>query len=226
MSKPRIIIADNDASVRATVRKHVEDAGYLMDEAADGIALLKQTRKHVYSVIVLDRDIPEIESWQVCQQIRKNAITPIIILSNHSTEEEKLSFFEIGADDFLNKPFSCRELIARIKVILRHMASAGSDGAPRQLMYDELYIDFVSHEVFVQERTVSLSPKEYRLLVFLAGNPNKAMTREIILRNVWGDDFFGSDRTVDTHIKSLRNQIKPYGRYINTVWGHGYMFKA
>lgn len=225
MSKPRIIIADNDASVRATVRKHVEDAGYLMDEAADGIALLKQTRRHVYSVIVLDRDIPEIESWQVCQQIRKNADTPIIILSNHSTEEEKLSFFELGADDFLNKPFSCRELIARIKVILRHMASAGSS-TPRRLMYDELYIDFVSHEVFVQERTVSLSPKEYKLLAFLAGNPNKAMTREIILLNVWGDDFFGSDRTVDTHIKSLRNQIKPYDRFINTVWGYGYMFKA
>lgn len=109
---------------------------------------------------------------------------------------------------------------------MRHMASAGSSGAPRQLMYDELYIDFVSHEVFVQERTVSLSPKEYKLLAFLAGNPNKAMTRELILSNVWGDDFFGSDRTVDTHIKSLRSQIKPYDRYINTVWGHGYMFKA
>jgi DNA-binding response OmpR family regulator len=225
MSKPRIIIADSDTSVRATVRRHVEDAGFLIDEAADGIALLKQIRRHVYGVIIIDRDIPEIESRQVCQQIRKNANTPIIVLSGNSTEEEKLSFFELGVDDFLNKPFSCRELIARIKVILRHMASPGGS-APRQIMYGELYIDFVSHEVFVQERTVNLSPKEYRLLEFLAGNPNKAMTRETILSNVWGDDFFGSDRTVDTHIKSLRNQIKPFDRYINTVWGYGYMFKT
>ena len=225
MAKTRIIIVDTDASVRATVRKHVEDAGFLMDEASDGITLLKQVRRNVYDIIILDRDLPEIGAWQVCHQIRKNANTPIIILSNHSTEEEKLAFFEIGVDDFLNKPFSCRELIARAKVILRHMAKS-SDNSPRHIIYDELYIDFVSHEVYVQERTVKLSPKEYKLLEYLASNPGKAMTRENILSKVWGVDFFGSDRTVDTHIKSLRNQIKPYDSYISTVWGYGYMFKA
>ena len=122
MSKPRIIIADSDFSVRATVRKHVEEAGYLIDEAQDGIALIKLVRRHVYGVIILDRDIREIEAQQVCRQIRKYADTPIVIISNHSTEEEKLSFFELGVDDYLNKPFSCRELIARIKVIFRHLS--------------------------------------------------------------------------------------------------------
>jgi len=225
MNKPRVLVADQDDGLRATVRRHAEDAGFLIDEAADGIALLKQVRRHVYNIVILDRDLPDIGSWQVCEQIRKNADTPIIVLSNHSTEEEKLAFFEIGIDDFLSKPISCKELIARIKVILRHMAhSKGS--TQRHVIYDELYIDFVSHEVFVQERTVSLSPKEYRLLEFLASNPGIAMTREKILSKVWGADFFGSDRTVDTHIKSLRNQIKPYDSYICTVWGYGYMFKT
>ena len=219
-----ILIVSQDSNIRATVRRHVESHKYLLEEVSDGISALKLLRRNSYDVIIVDRDLPELDSWYVCRNIKKNTGTPVIVLSNHSTEEEMLSYFEAGVDDFMHKPFSCRELVARIKVILKYTKSIAEK--PHNISYDELYIDINSHEVFVQEKTVKLSPKEFLLLQFFASHPGQALSRERILEKVWGADFFGGDRTVDTHVKSLRRQIKPYDRLICTVWGCGYMFKA
>ena len=219
-----ILIVSQDVNIRSTVRRHVEAHKYLLEEASDGISALKLLRKKTYDVIIVDRDLPELDSWYVCRNIKKNTGIPIVVLSNHSTEEEMLSYFEAGVDDFMHKPFSCRELIARIGVILRYTRSMTEK--PHNISYDELYIDVNSHEVFVHESAVKLSPKEFLLLQYLASHPGQALSREKILEKVWGEDFFGSDRTVDTHVKSLRRQIIPYDTLICTVRGCGYMFKA
>lgn len=224
MKDTKILVVSQDSGIRSTIRKHVEAVRYLLDEAEDGIKALKLMRRKSFDVVVVDRDLPELDAYYVCKNIKKNTGTPIIVLSNHSTEEEMLSYFNIGIDDFMHKPFSCRELVARIRVILRYTKNLND--IPKNIYYEELYIDVNSHEVYVQERTVTLSPKEFMLLCYLASNPGRALSREKILAKVWGEDFYGSDRTVDTHIKSLRHKIAPYDKYICTVWGHGYMFKV
>jgi DNA-binding response OmpR family regulator len=177
-----------------------------------------------FSLIIIDAGIPELDAWNVCRQIRKSSKTPIIITSSQNDEEEELSFYEIGVDDFIIKPVSGRIMMARIHVIMRRNINS-VDYAPRRLIFDGLCIDTVSHIVYADGESVTLTPKEYKLLLFFARNPHQAMSRETILRNVWGEDFFGTDRTVDTHIRMLRKHIKPYGKFIDTVWGVGYLFK-
>lgn len=223
MSKVRILIASSDAEVRGRVIAHIEYEGLAADEAADGITVLKLFRRNEYSIIIIDSDLPELDAWNVCRQIRKSSEIPIIIVSGSDNEEEKLSFFDIGADDFIAKPFSGKLITAHIRVILRR--STGGAYAPRKLIFDGLCIDTVSRIVYVDGEIVPLTPKEYKLLRFFAQNPRKALSRESILHGVWGEDFFGTDRTVDTHVKMLREHIKPYDRLIDTVWGVGYIFK-
>lgn len=224
MSEIRLLVVDPGAEVRANVKTHASLEGFTADEAADGIAALKLFRRNDYNNIIMDANLPELGTWHVCRQIRKSSQTPIIILSKQNNEEDKLSFFDIGVDDFIIKPFSCKELMARIHVILRHSAYH-IDYTPRRLIFEGLCIDIVSRMVYIDGESIVLTPKEYKLLLFLAKNPHKAMSREMIINQVWGEDFFGTDRTVDTHIKMLRSNIKPYHKYIETVWGFGYIFK-
>jgi DNA-binding response OmpR family regulator len=171
----------------------------------------------------MDTDLPVLDGWNVCRQIRKVSEVPIIIVSASSAERDKLLSFELGADDYVCKPFSSRELLARIKVHL-YRSQGIKSAAPSKITFSGLYIDPVSHTVSVDDRAVKLTPKEYDLLYFLSQNPNKAYSRESLLNEVWGYEFTGSDRTVDTHIKTLRENIRPYDSYIVTVWGFGYKF--
>ncbi|MDD5017648.1 MAG: response regulator transcription factor [Eubacteriales bacterium] len=223
MSEVRLLVADREADVRATIKTHAALESFTTDEAADGITALKLIRRHDYQIIIMDAHLPELGTWHVCHQIRKSQDTPIIILSRQSDEEDKISFFDIGVDDFIGKPFSSRELMARIHVLLRH---SGHSYTPRRLICEGLSIDTVSRVVYVDSEAVTLSPKEYKLLVYLAKNQNQAMSREMILKSVWGPDFYGTDRTVDTHIKTLRENIRPYHGLIGTVWGFGYIFRS
>lgn len=225
MKQISLLIVDPAAEVRATIKTHASYEGFAIDEAADGIAALKLVRRNDYHIIIMDANLPELDSWHVCRQIRKNTHTPIVILSKQCPEEEKLFFYDIGVDDFVEKPFSAKELIARMHVLLRHCAHH-EDYTPRRLIFEGLCIDVASRMVYIDGESIVLTPKEYKLLVFLARNPHQAMSREMILREVWGEDFFGTDRTVDTHIKTLRENIKPYHNYIGTVWGFGYIFKT
>jgi|AGTN01.2.fsa_nt_gi Response regulators consisting of a CheY-like receiver domain and a winged-helix DNA-binding domain len=225
MEDVRLLVADPKAEVRASIKTYTSLENYVADEAPDGITALKLLRRNDYHAVIMDTMLPELDAWHVCRQIRKTAATPIIMISERDNEDEKLSFFDIGVDDFVRKPFSGKELMARVRVMLRHSVFLGSL-APRRLIFGGLCIDSVSRTVYIDGDTILLTPKEYSLLHYLAQNPDKALSREIILNEVWGEDFFGTDRTVDTHIKTLRENIKPYQRYIETVWGYGYIFKT
>jgi len=225
MNEIRILVADGEAEVRTLIKTHTAFEGYTCDEATDGIAAIKLFRRNEYKVIIIDTHIAELNAWNVCRQIRKNSDLPIIIISKHCSEEDKLSFFDIGVDDFILKPFSYKELIARVRVLLRHHTPK-NDLTPRRIVFGGLCIDLFSRVVYIDGENIVLTPKEYSLLLFLSQNPNKAMSRDTILNQVWGEDFFGTDRTVDTHIKTLRENIKPYHEFIATVWGFGYIFRV
>lgn len=225
MSEVRLLIVDSDATVRNIIKTQIASEDYVIDEAADGISAMKLFRRNNYSVIVLDTLLPELDGWNVCRQIRKVSDAPIIILSGSASEEDKLSFFDIGVDDYITKPFSPKELLARIKVAL-HRSGTENNLAHRKIIYDGLDIDIISRMVYVDNNCIFLTPREYSLLLFLSQNPLKAFSRDELLTKVWGEDYLGTDRTVDTHIKSLRESIKPYQDYIATVWGYGYIFKG
>jgi two-component system response regulator ResD len=223
MDEVRILIAVSDVEIRARIKTHAVYEGLTADEAADGITAIKLFRRNEYNIIIIDSDLPELDAWNVCHQIRKSSEAPIIIVSGRDDEDEKLSFFDIGADDFIAKPFSGKVMMARIRIILRRCTGVGYK--PRRLIFDGLCIDTVSRTVYVDGEETGLTPKEYKLLLFFAQNPHIALPREKILHDVWGEDFFGTDRTVDTHVKMLREHIRPYDKLIDTVWGVGYIFK-
>ena len=219
----RLLIADQSGAVRSEIRQLCVSQGYSYDEAADGIAALKLFRRNDYNLIVMDTDLPELDGRNVCRQMRKTSDLPILFISARTGEQEKLCAFEIGADDFITKPFYPRELLARIKVFLYRTGSQTKSVASK-IAFNGLFINTVSREVSVDDRPVALTPKEYDLLFFLSQNPNKAYSREALLNEVWGYCFTGSDRTIDTHIRTLRENIRPYDTYIVTVWGFGYKF--
>ena len=219
----RLLIVDSSSTIRAETRQLAVSQGYSFDEAADGIAALKLFRRNDYHLILLDTDLPELDGGNVCRQMRKVSDVPILFLSTRTAEQDRLCAFEIGADDFIINPFYPRELLARIKVFLYRTGSQTKCVADK-IAFNGLFINTVSREVTVDDRPVSLTPKEYDLLFFLSQNPNKAYSRESLLNEVWGYCFTGSDRTIDTHIRSLRDNIRPYDGYIVTVWGFGYKF--
>jgi len=225
MSDIRFLVVDADANIRRMVRESVEKEGFLCDEASDGIIALKLFRRKEYALVILDFSLPVLDGTIVCGQIRKISDIPILLVSSSRRESDILAGFELGADDYLIKPFYPSELVARIKVFLRR-SGVKSVSQPKKISFQGLYIDTVSHSVYVDERLIQLTPKEYQLLLFLSQNPNTSFSRNELLNEVWGYDFFGSDRTVDTHVKTLRENIKPYQHYIATVWGFGYKFDA
>ena len=223
MEDVRLLIVDFDAVFRNMMKDFIVSRSYLVDEAADGIAAIKLFRRNDYHLIVIDTAIPELEAPIVCSQIRKVSDVPIIITGAKGEKEEKLAYYELGVDDFIIKPFSCEELMARIKVFLRR--TNGLKNIPSHTVFSNgIHIDTLSRSVTIHDRPISLSPKEYDLLVFLMQNPNKAFSRETLLNEVWGRDFCGLDRTVDTHIKTLREGIRPCQNCIATIWGFGYKY--
>jgi DNA-binding response OmpR family regulator len=223
MDEIRLLIIDKDEAVRTAIKRMASIHGYAYDEAADGIAALKLFRRHDYNIVIIDPDLPELDGKNVCRQIRKVSDVPILIACSKCSEEDKLTAFELGADDYIVKPFFTQELFSRIRVFLYRMGSL-SKSAPTKITFGGLFIDTLSRTVYVDDCIAQLTPREYNLLFFLSQNPNKAFSRETLLNEVWGYDFAGSDRTVDTHIKTLRGNIKPYDTSIVTVWGFGYKF--
>ncbi len=223
MSDIRLLIVDKNSAIRNEIKQIAIEQGYAFDEAADGITALKLFRRNDYDIVLLDTDLPELDGRNVCRQIRKSSDVPIFILSERSDESAALCAFDLGVDDFIRKPFSAREVFARVKVFLYRTGSTAKN-MPSKIEYSGLFIDTLSREVSADGRRVQLTPKEYDLLFFLSQNPNKAYSREALLNEIWGYCFTGSDRTIDTHIKTLRESIKPYDTYIVTVWGFGYKF--
>jgi DNA-binding response OmpR family regulator len=223
MEEIRILIAEKDGHTRRTLREHAAQTGWSVDEAADGVSALKLFRRKDYQAILLNMDLPELDGRNVLIQIRKASDVPILVLCDKPAEDNCLICFQLGADDYIRKPFNPLEVIARIHVFL-HRNSIEKEIPKKGISYKGLRIDAFSRSAYVDDRLISLTPKEYALLVFLAQNPNVAFPRSAILDEVWGSDFCCSDRTVDTHVKSLRNAVHPYEAFITTVWGFGYKF--
>jgi DNA-binding response OmpR family regulator len=224
MDNYRLLIVDDEPLIRDLIKEYISLENFIAAEAADGRQGLELFQQNRYQLIILDVMMPVMDGWSLCREIRKVSKVPIIMLSARGEEYDKLLGFELGVDDYLTKPFSPKELLARIKAILRRSESANDSGST--IMFDGLEIDLPSHRVMVDSQPVSLTPKEYELLSFLIRNPYRVFSREQILDSVWGYDFMGDTRTVDTHVKMLRESLGPYRKFIVTVWGTGYKFEA
>lgn len=226
MEKRRILVVDDEQGIRDIIKEYVVKEDYEIVEAADGVEALNSIKSQEFAMVILDIMLPKLDGWTVCREIRKMSDMPVIMLSARGEEYDKLFGFELGIDDYLVKPFSPRELLARMKAIFAR-SDAKKAVAPvlNRMKMDGLEIDFDSHNVYLHQNQISLTPKEYDLLNFLVKNPNKVFSREQLLNLVWGYDFVGDDRTVDTHIKMLRESLKEYRKWIITAWGIGYKFE-
>ncbi|MET3617346.1 DNA-binding response OmpR family regulator [Peptoniphilus olsenii] len=217
----KILVVDDEKSIREVIRTYAEFEGHEVVEAKDGIEAIDKVKEEDFDVIVMDIMMPKLDGFSSYKEIKKIKNIPVLMLSARSEEYDKLFGFEIGIDDYVTKPFSPKELMARLNVIVNRNNKTDDN---QILTYEGLKIDLDGRVVFVDENRVGLTPKEYDLLVFLVRNENIALSRDKLLNQVWGYDFYGEDRTVDTHIKMLRNSLKDYRKFIVTVRGVGYKF--
>ena len=220
----KILIVDDEAKIRMIIKEYAEFEGYETAEAEDGMEAVEMVKKDDYDIIIMDIMMPRLDGYSACKEIQKIKKIPVIMLSARGEEYDKLFGFEIGIDDYMVKPFSPKELMARIRAVLnRAKASQKTEDIIR---YQGLEINFTAREVKIDGEKVSMTPKEYDLLFYLVRNMNIALSREKLLEEVWGFDFYGDDRTIDTHIKMLRNSLGPYRNLIVTLRGMGYKFEA
>ncbi|WZL77406.1 response regulator transcription factor [Eubacteriales bacterium mix99] len=222
----RILIVDDEERIRNLIRKYAEFQGYEVAEASDGLEAVEVCRMRDFDVIVMDIMMPELDGFSACKEIRKVRDTPVIMLSARGEEYDKLYGFELGIDDYVVKPFSPRELMARVQAVTERYRKKTDDPDRDLFILEGLTVDFTSRTVIVDGRRIDMTPKEYDLFFYLVRNRNIALTREKILTEVWGYDFFGDERTLDTHIKLLRNSLGRYRKFIITLRGVGYRFEA
>lgn len=228
----RILVVDDEERIRRLVRMYLERSGFQVDEAEDGKRALDMTLEGTYSLIILDLMLPGMDGRDVCAQIRQYYQTPIIMLTAAGDEMNRIQGFELGADDYVVKPFSPRELVMRVKALLKRAGEpeVTKNDLQQVLSFAGLTIHMDARRVEVTNREVSLTPKEFDLLVYMAQRPDKVFGREELLRDVWNYQFYGDQRTVDTHVKRLREKLGQYSeqvsRYIVTVWGVGYKFEV
>lgn len=221
----KILIVDDEVNIRKVVREYAEFEGYEVEEAENGMDAVNMCKENDFDLIIMDVMMPRLDGYSACKEIHKSKSIPVIMLSARGEEYDKLFGFEIGVDDYVVKPFSPKELMARVKAVLkRGMGKAETTG--EKLTFEGLEIDMSGREVYVNGKKASMTPKEYDLLFYLVKNKNIALSRDKLLEEVWGYDFFGDDRTVDTHIKMLRNSLGEYRKFIVTLRGMGYKFEA
>lgn len=224
----RMLIVDDEEKIRAVVREYAEFEDYEVEEARDGMEAVNLCRERDYDIIIMDVMMPRLDGYSACKEIKKHKDIPVIMLSARGEEYDKLFGFETGIDDYVVKPFSPRELMARVRAVLtrsRSASQAAQQQLPQRLTFGGLEIDIAGREVYVDGKRASMTPKEYDLLFYLVKNKGLALSRDKLLEEVWGYDFFGDDRTVDTHIKMLRGSLGPYRSYIVTLRGMGYKFE-
>lgn len=217
----KILVVDDEKSIREVIRTYAEFEGHEVVEAVDGLDAIDKVKEEDFDVIVMDIMMPRLDGFSSYKEIKKIKNIPVLMLSARSEEYDKLFGFEIGIEDYVTKPFSPKELMARLNVIVNRNNKVEENQA---MEFEGLKIDLDGRVVFVDDEIVDLTPKEYDLLVYMVKNKNIALSRDKLLNQVWGYDFYGEDRTVDTHIKMLRNSIKEYRKFIITVRGVGYKF--
>ena len=220
----KLLIVDDEPKIREVIREYAEFNGYEVEEAADGMSAVGLCKLNQYDLIILDIMMPKLDGFSACKEIKRIQDVPIIMLSARGEEYDKLFGFELGIDDYIVKPFSPKELMARINVVLQRR-NASIQSKPDLLKFGGLEINIAARTVTVDGMRVELTPKEYELLFYLIENKNIALSRDKLLSDIWGYDFFGDDRTIDTHIKNLRNNLGPYRDYIVTLRGVGYKFE-
>lgn len=225
----RILVVDDEERIRVIIRKYAEFEGYEIDEAADGMEAVLKTRAEDYDLIIMDVMMPELDGFSACKEIRKSKDVPIIMLSARGEEYDRIHGFELGIDDYVVKPFSPRELMLRVNAVLSRGRSlkSGPNESERDVFKKEgLLVDFTARMVFVDGIEVNMTPKEYDLLFYMVKNRGIALSRERLITEVWGYDYYGDDRTLDTHIKILRGSLGEYRKFLITLRGVGYRFEA
>lgn len=216
----KILVVDDEELIRNVIKEYLMMENYTVDEAGDGQEAIEKAKNNDYNLIIMDIMMPKMDGYQACKEIKKTKDVPFIMLSARSEEYDKLIGFDLGIDDYVTKPFSPKELVARVKAILKR-----NNTDTYTYKFEGLTINDLAHEVRVDDKKVNLTPKEYDLLKHLVTNKNIALSREQLLTNIWGYDFFGDDRTIDTHIKTLRNNLGKYRKFIVTVRAIGYKFE-
>lgn len=228
-SKPKILIVDDEENICELVRLYIEKEGFDAIIANDGQEAVAKFNKEKPDLILLDIMLPIKDGWQVCREIRAQSKVPIIMLTAKGETFDKVLGLELGADDYVVKPFEPKELIARIRAVLRRSADSVDEKADEdELSFDGLKINQSTYEVYIDDKKVEMPPKEFELLYFLAKNTNKVFTRDQLLDEIWGYEFFGDSRTVDVHIKRIREKLEGENRSwaLKTVWGVGYKFEV
>jgi two-component system response regulator ResD len=228
MNKVKILVIDDEVNMRNLLSIFLTKDGLEVTESKNGPEALDILAKKSFDLIILDVMMPYMDGWEVCQKIRENLNTPILMLTARSETKDKIQGLNLGADDYLVKPFDQEELIARVFALLRRTSTEQTTTKESAVQsYGDIKIDKEGRQVQVEDQFVDLTPKEFELLVILATNQGRALSREILLENVWGHDFYGDNRTVDTHVKNIREKLRQAGLSavpIQTVWGVGYKF--
>lgn len=224
----RVLVVDDDPNIVKLLKLYLEKEEYTVITANNGVAALSMFKQENPAIIILDIMMPEMDGNQVCREIRKTSDVPIIMLTAKGETFDKVLSLELGADDYMVKPFDPKELIARVKAILRRSESKKSNDNGECISFDKLEVNLTNYELKIDGRILEIPPKELELLYFLASNPNRVFTREQLLEEVWGFDYFGDSRTVDVHIKRLREKIEGVEAnwQLKTVWGVGYKFEV
>ncbi len=215
-----LLIVDDEKLIREVIKEYALNENYKVYEAENGIEALKVIEEVNIDIIVLDIMMPKMDGYSFFQELKKEHNIPTIILSARNDEYDKLLGFELGVDDYLTKPFSPKELIARIKAVIRR-----GKHIENKFNYETLVVDFIGHTITIDNKEINVTPKEFEILTYFIQNQNVAISREAILNKIWGYDYFGDDRTIDTHIKMLRNNLGKYRDLIKTVRGIGYKFE-
>lgn len=223
MEQLKVLVVDDEQRMRKLVKDFLAKKGYEVLEAGDGEEAVEIFFDHKeISLVILDVMMPKMDGWETCREIRHFSQVPIIMLTAKSDEKDELLGFELGVDEYISKPFSPKILVARVEAILRRANLGGEE----RMEVGGILIDQAAHEVVIDGKSVELSFKEFELLTYFVNNQGVALSRERILNNVWNYDYFGDARTIDTHVKKLRNKLGEKGAYIKTIWGMGYKFEA
>lgn len=222
----KLLIVDDEEMIRQVLCEYAEFEGYETDQAENGMEAIYKCREGKYDLIIMDVMMPKLDGFSAVKEIKKISDTPVIMLSARSEEYDKLFGFELGVDDYVVKPFSPKEVMARISAIIKRNSKQDKVEKQDVLVFEGLEVDMKGRNVFVDGEKVDLTPKEYELLFYMVTNKGIALSREKLLSDVWGFDFYGDDRTVDTHIKTLRSRLKSYKKFIITLRGMGYKFEA
>jgi two-component system, OmpR family, response regulator ResD len=225
MGMTRILIADDEPEIRNILREYLSSFGYEIEEAENGKVALDKLGTSHFDILIVDIMMPIVDGWELCTKAKELSDVSIIVLSAKGQEYDKLRGFELGVEDYMVKPFSLKELQARINVILRRRESTKETDTSATYKLSHLVADFAGRNVSINGEKIKLTPKEFDLLEFMIHNKGLVLSRDKILDRVWGIDYFGEDRTVDTHVKMLRESLGPYRNLISTVWGIGYKFE-